>query len=144
MIQSSQPRKQRYFRANAPMHVRQNFVNVHISKDLAKRLGIKKRSIEVRKGDTVKIMSGDSRGKSGKVTSVNLKTSKVLIEGVSRRNAKNKELLVPIHASNLYITDLDISDKLRAEEVGKKAEKKAAEEKKTDDKAEAKAEAKQV
>ncbi|MDE1834655.1 MAG: 60S ribosomal protein L26, partial [Candidatus Micrarchaeota archaeon] len=48
MIESSQPRKQRLFRANAPMHIRQNFVNVHISKDLAKKLGIKRRSIEIR------------------------------------------------------------------------------------------------
>src|SRR5271155_5033368 len=98
MIQSSQPRKQRKFRANAPMHIRQNFVNVHISKELKEKLGVKRRSIELRKGDTVKIMVGDNRGKTGKVAKVNLKTGKIFIEGVTRKNAKSKEKLVPIYS----------------------------------------------
>src|SRR5271155_4200678 len=98
MIQSSQPRKQRKFRANAPMHMRQNFVNVHISKELSAKLGIKRRSIEVRKGDTVKVMTGDNRGKTGKVSIVNLKTGKVFIEGIVRKTAKSKDKLIPIYS----------------------------------------------
>src|SRR5271154_5987021 len=112
MIQSSQPRKQRLFRATAPMHIRQNFVNVHISKELKEKLGIKRRSIEIRKGDTVKVMTGDSKGKTGKVAKVNLKTGKILIEGLTRKNAKNKDKLMPIYSSTLYLTDLDLTDKL--------------------------------
>src|SRR5271163_2628205 len=110
MIQSSQPRKQRKFRATAPMHMRQNFVNVHISKELAAKLGIKRRSIEVRKGDTVKVMTGDNRGRSGKVAQVDLKSGNVQIEGLTRKNAKNKDKLMPIYSSNLYLTDLDLTD----------------------------------
>ncbi len=109
--------------ANAPMHMRQNFVNVHISKELSAKLGLKRRSIEVRKGDTVKVMTGDNKGKTGKVAEVNLSTGKVLIEGIARKNAKSKERLIPIYSSNLYLTDLDLTDKNRQAEVQKKPTK---------------------
>ena len=113
MIKSSKPRKQRKFRYTAPMHTRQNFVNVHISETLSSKLGIKRRSIEVRKGDTVKVMVGDNKGKGGKVSAVSLKTGKILIEGIIKKDAKGKEKPIPIHASNVYLSDLDMSDKLR-------------------------------
>ena len=117
MIKSAKPRKQRLFRLTAPMHVRQNFVNAHISKDLANRLGIRRRSIEVRRGDTVKIMAGRSRGKSGKVTKVNLGNGRILIDGVTVKDSKNKDVLVQVPACNVYLTDLDVSDKFRKAEL---------------------------
>jgi large subunit ribosomal protein L24 len=114
MISSAQPRKQRLFRFTAPMHDRQKFVHAHISKELAAKLGIKKRNIGVRKGDIVKIMSGKNKGKSGKVTNVDLKKAAVLVEGIFRKNAKGKELQIAISASNVYLTELDLTDKLRS------------------------------
>jgi len=102
------------------MHIRQNFVNVHISKELKEKLGLKRRSIEIRKGDMVKVMAGDSRGRTGKVAKVNLKTGKVFIEGLTRKNAKSKEKLMPIYSSNLYLTELDLTDKERQAEVENK------------------------
>ncbi|MHB1830280.1 MAG: 50S ribosomal protein L24 [Candidatus Micrarchaeaceae archaeon] len=124
MIKSAKPRKQRKFRFTAPNHTRQNFINVHISKELSEKLGIKRRSIEARKGDTVKIMAGDSKGKSGKITAVSLKTGKIMVDGIVRKNSKNKELQIAIYASNTYLTDMDLSDKLRKAEIdGIKAKK---------------------
>lgn len=117
MIQSAKPRKQRKFRFTAPMHKRQNFVNVHISKELSTKLGTKRRSIEVRKGDTVKVMAGDHKGKSGKVVDVNLRTGKIRVDGVNRKNSKNKDLQIPLFASSVYLVDLDLTDKLRKAEV---------------------------
>ncbi len=117
MIKSSKARKQRRFRFNAPLHERQKFVNAHISKELSAKLGIKKRSIEIRKGDTVKVRSGDQKGKSGKVIKVDLRKSKVSIDGLNVKNAKGKESNILINVSNLYITDLDLSDKLRKEKI---------------------------
>jgi large subunit ribosomal protein L24 len=117
MIESSKPRKQRIFRYSAPMHLRQHMVNAHISKQLSEKLGIKKRSIAVRKGDTVMVMKGSSKGKSGKVSDVDLNRYTVTVEGVVRKNAKGKELPIPINASNVYITDLNDSDKLRKEKI---------------------------
>jgi large subunit ribosomal protein L24 len=124
MIASGKPRKQRAFRYNAPMHVRQKFVHVRLAKELASKLGIRKRSIAVRRGDTVRVMSGGSRGKTGKVASVDLKRAIVLVEGIVRKNAKGKESQIPIKSSNVYAIDLDLSDKLRSARIsGAGAEK---------------------
>ena len=120
LMKSSKPRKQRLFRYQAPAHIRQSFVHSRISKELAKKLGIKKRSAQVKKGDTVKIMVGSNKGKSGKVNLVETKKGILLVEGVSRRNAKGKELQIPIKTSNVYITDLELSDKLRKLKLGLK------------------------
>ena len=127
MIASGKPRKQRVFRYNAPMHVRQKFVHVRVAKELAAKLGVKRRSVAVRRGDTVKVMSGGSRGKTGKVASVDLKRAIVLVEGIVRKNAKGKESQIPIKSSNVYAIDLDLSDKLRSARLaGAKAEAKSA------------------
>ena len=120
MLQSGQRRKQRKFRFTAPPHVRQKFMHCHIDKALAKKLGIKRRAAQVHKGDTVKVMVGKHKGKSGKVSSVDTKSEMVLIEGINRKNAKAKELPIPIRASNVYITELDLNDKLRKEKLGVK------------------------
>ncbi len=119
MIQSSQPRKERKFRFNAPLHDRQKFMHAHVSDELAKKLGIKSRSISVRKGDTVKVQSGKHRGKSGKVSQVSLKTGRIFIEGINRKDAKGKEFPLPIYSSNVYLTDLDLTDKLRSAKMEK-------------------------
>ncbi|MGC8699592.1 MAG: 50S ribosomal protein L24 [Candidatus Micrarchaeia archaeon] len=119
MIQSSKPREQRKFRYTAPLHIRQKFASAHISKELAQKLGIKRRSIELRRGDIVKVMAGGQKGKSGKVNKINLRKGFVYVEGITRKTAKGKEIMVPIRSSNLYITDLDLSDKYRKDMLDK-------------------------
>jgi len=114
MIQSGKPRKQRLFRYTASNHLRQRFVHAHIAKELAAKLGIKRRSIGVRRGDTVKVMAGAHRGKSGKVSGVDLHKAVVFVEGITRKNARGKETQIPISASNIYITEMDMNDRLRA------------------------------
>lgn len=114
------------FRYSAPMHVRQKFVHAHISKELAKKLGIKRRSIAVRKGDTVKIMAGKNRGKTGKVADVDLGRGTIQVEGVVRKTAKGKEIMLPIRASNVYLTDMDLNDRLRKKKVDQSRVKQVA------------------
>ncbi len=41
----------------------------------------------------------------------------MLVEGITRKNAKGKELQIPIKSSNVYVTDLDLSDKLRSAKI---------------------------
>lgn len=120
MLQSGQRRKQRKFRFTAPAHVRQKFTHSHVSKELRQKLGIKRRSVQVRKGDTVKVMAGANRGKSGKVNGVDTQRSVVFIDGIMRKNAKGKEKAVPIRASVVYITDMDLADKYRKAKLGVK------------------------
>ncbi len=112
-----QARKQRIFRFNAPMHARQNFVHAHIDKATRQKLGIKTRSTQLHKGDTVKVMTGSNKGKSGKVMAVNLRTSKITVSNVTRKNARGKEYGIPISANNVYITELNLEDKLRVKKL---------------------------
>jgi large subunit ribosomal protein L24 len=114
MIKSSKPKKQRFFRFNAPMHARQHFLHSHVDKALKTKLGIKKRSIQISRGDTVKVMAGSKKGTTGKVIRVSLRTGKISIDSLIKKNAKGKEFNVPVSASNVYITDLNLTDKIRA------------------------------
>ena len=72
--------------------------------------------VYIKKGDNVKILAGDSKGKSGKVLEVVVETYRAIVENVnlatkhSKPNAKNpKGGLVkqemPIHISNLQLID---------------------------------------
>ncbi len=96
------------------MHVRQHFVHSHLDKALRAKLGIKKSSVQISKGDTVKVMAGSKKGTTGKVTRVSLRTGRISIDSLVKKNAKGKEFNVPISASNVYITDLNLTDKMRA------------------------------
>jgi large subunit ribosomal protein L24 len=110
-IRSKQPRKQRKYRYNAPMHVRQKFVSAHLSEVLRNRFG--KRSLALRKGDEVKVVRGESKGFKGRIERIDLKNSKVYIEGLNVKKVDGSEVLKPIHPSNLIITDPKMEDKRR-------------------------------
>lgn len=114
MIQSGKARKQRLFRYTAPMHAKQHFAHAHIDKALRTKLNIKKRAIQISKGDTVKVMAGGKRGTTGKVTRVNLRTGRLYLDSLMKKNARGKEFGVSISVNNVYITDLNLSDKVRA------------------------------
>ncbi|MDD4878589.1 MAG: 50S ribosomal protein L24 [Candidatus Nanoarchaeia archaeon] len=108
---SKRPRKQRNYAYKAPLHVKQKFVSAHLSKELRKKHG--KRSIGIRKGDKVKIMRGQFKGKTGAVSLVNVKQSKVAVEGIDnirKDGTKTPYMFVP---SNLMITEIMIEDKQR-------------------------------
>ncbi len=125
MIKSSKPRRQRLFRYTAPMHERQKFVHAHIDKQLREKLKLKNRTIQLSKGDTVKVMAGSNKGTAGKVTAINLKSGRIYIDTIKRKNAKGKESGVPINSSNVYITDIDLSDKIRAAKLNLKQQPKS-------------------
>ena len=126
MMSSSKPRKQRFFRYNAPMHVRQHFVHVHLDRQLREKLSLKKRAVQISRGDTVKVMSGSKRGTTGKVVRVSLSTGRVFIDSLMKKNAKGKEFNVPISSSNVYITELNLADGRRADRLKLKQEANAA------------------
>ncbi len=67
---------------------------------------------KVKKGDTVRVLSGSGRGLSGKVLAVYPKEERVIVEGVNvvkrRRRARRAgekgqvvEVTIPIHISNV-------------------------------------------
>ncbi len=72
--------------------------------------------LHVSKGDTVRVMRGDDKGKEGKVLRVFLKTGRVLVEGVNmvkmHRKARTaeeqsgiREAPASLHSSNVMLLD---------------------------------------
>jgi large subunit ribosomal protein L24 len=114
---SVQPRKQRAYVRNAPLHVKSELVASHLSKDLRQKH--KRRAVRVKVGDKVKVMRGTFRNKSGKVERVNVKEQKVYITGVELIKRDGSKALFPVHPSNLLIQELDAADKRRFGEVKK-------------------------
>ena len=115
---SKKPAKQRKETKEMHLHQRKRLVSAHLSKEL--RDSLKKRSLAVRKGDTVKIMRGKYRGKTGKVVKVDLRKAKVYIEKLARKKVDGTEVLIPFNASNLMIVGIDRSDEKRIKHGKKK------------------------
>ena len=107
----SQPRKQRRFLYRAPLHVRHKMMAAPLSPELRKELG--RRSLPVRKGDTVKILRGKFRGHEGKVIKVSLKRMRIYVEGATLKRSDGKEVPYPIHPSKVMIVDVERSDERR-------------------------------
>jgi large subunit ribosomal protein L24 len=72
--------------------------------------------LHIKKGDTVMVISGESKGKSGRVIEVIIEKSRALVEGVNlvKRHTKPSatnpqggiiEKEAPIHISNLLVVD---------------------------------------
>lgn len=110
-VSSKQPRKQRKYRHNAPLHVKQKFISAHLSEVLRTRFG--KRSLSLRKGDEVKVTRGDDRGFKGKVERIDLKSSKIYIDGLNVKKVDGSEVLKPMDPSNVMITEAKVEDKRR-------------------------------
>jgi len=138
---SIQPRKQRKYRYNAPLHLKQKMVHVHLSPELRKKHGM--RNVQIRKGDKVKILRGKFSKKEGKVERVALKNEKVYITGMEAIKREGAKVPVAFTPSNLMIIELDLSDKKRKAKLSSdKGAKETKEEKKTEKKAEVKTEEK--
>ena len=75
-----------------------------------------RRKLNIKKGDTVMVIAGDSKGQQGRVLVVNVEKEKILVEGVNMvsKHARptNKtpkggiiQKEAPIHISNLKVID---------------------------------------
>ncbi|MEK6939871.1 MAG: 50S ribosomal protein L24 [Nanoarchaeota archaeon] len=124
---STQRRKQRKYRYNAPLHVRQKLVHVHLSKELRQKQGT--RAMQVRKGDKVKVLRGKFRKQEGKVERVILKRERVFVTGIEYTKKNGTKVPVPFQPSNLMIVALDMADKRR--KAGKAKTQKSTETKET-------------
>lgn len=115
---STQPRKQRKFRINAPLHIMHKFLSANLSKELRKKYA--KRNLPLRKGDEVLIMRGAFKKKKAKVTSVDLKNSRVVIEGMQRTKKDGSKVNVFFRPSILQIQTLNLEDKQRVAALNRK------------------------
>ncbi len=124
---SKQKRKQRKYKLNAPLHKRHKMVSANLSKELRKKYG--KRSIPLRKNDTVLIMRGKFKKKKGKVININLKRYKIYVEGIQKTKKDGSKVNVSLNSSNLQIQELNIEDKKRLKQTEQKTETKEIKEK---------------
>lgn len=108
---SVQPRKQRKFRFNSPLHRKRNFMSSHLSKELREKLN--KRSIPVRKEDKVKILRGQFKKITGKIVKVDYKRIKVNVDSAQLVKKDGSKVFYPINPSNIMIIELNIDDKER-------------------------------
>ena len=90
----------------------------------------KPHKLHIKKGDTVKIISGNSRGKTGKVVSVLVNENRAIVEDINivskhiKPSAANpnggiEKKEAPIHVSNLMLVDPTTGQATR---VGRKAD----------------------
>jgi large subunit ribosomal protein L24 len=112
---SCQPRKQRKYRFNAPLHVRKKFTASHLSRELRKKYQL--RSLGLRKGDRVKVMRGQFKGKTGKVERVDLRREKVYVAGIDITKKEGSKAFIPIHPSKLALQELNLDDRRRREKL---------------------------
>lgn len=84
----------------------------------------KQQKFHIRKGDTVKVIAGNSKGKSGKVLEMMGDKSRAIVEGaniVTKHNKPSAEspegginkVEAPIHISNLMLVDPASGDATR-------------------------------
>lgn len=108
---SAQPRKQRKYRYNAPLHIKQKFLAAPLAEALQKKYG--KKTAHVRKGDVVKVLRGQFRGQRGKVENVDLKRSRIFVEGAHVLKRDGAKASYPIHPSKVRVEELVLDDKKR-------------------------------
>jgi len=119
---SKQPRKQRKYLLNAPVHIRRKIMSVMLNKEIRELIGV--RNIPIRVGDYVKILRGRFRGVEGLVIKVDSKRYRIFVENAKYTTKTGKEVYYPIHYSKVMIMKLNLSDKKRIEILMRKAKNK--------------------
>ncbi|HLC52500.1 MAG TPA: 50S ribosomal protein L24 [Candidatus Nanoarchaeia archaeon] len=115
---SAQVRKQRKYRHNAPLHLKQKMLHGNLSKPLREKYGL--RNMQIRKGDKVKILRGQFKKKEGKVDRVDLKDEKIFVTGLEIIKKDGNRILQGISPSNAMIIELELSDHKRKMKVENK------------------------
>jgi large subunit ribosomal protein L24 len=110
---SRQPRRQRKAMYDADHQERRRRMAVPLSRELRTRYG--RRSLPVRKGDTVRVLSGSysTVGEERRVAKVNRRDYRLTLDNVTTKTADAKLKPLPIRASHLVLTKLNLSDPWR-------------------------------
>jgi large subunit ribosomal protein L24 len=114
------PSKQRTQTRRADLHERHDQVRATLDSDLREEHG--QRNVRVNAGDTVEVMRGDFAGEEGEVVDVDLKDAVVHVEDVTVEAADGEEITRPLDASNVRVTDLDLSDDRREQRLDAEGE----------------------
>lgn len=87
--------------------------------------------LHIKKGDTVKVLAGEDRGKQGKVLVVNVEKQRAMVEGLNmvskhtKPNAKNPQGGIVKKEAGIHISNLMVVDgKGNATRIGRKLDEK--------------------
>jgi ribosomal protein uL24 len=105
------PRRQRKALYTARPFQRRRRMTVPLSKDLRGRFHA--RSLPLRKGDTVRVLSGSFVGREERVAKVDRRGYSVILDNVTLKTGEEKLKPLPIRTSHLVITRLNLSDPWR-------------------------------
>jgi len=108
---------------NASLVVKSKLLCSHLSKELQQKYN--KNSIRVTEGDTVRVMRGEFKGVTGKITRVSSDKNGIAVEGIKKEKLKGGNLDVFIHTSNVLVTDINTEDKWRQNKLEGKKQKPA-------------------
>ncbi|MCP8310077.1 MAG: 50S ribosomal protein L24 [Candidatus Methylarchaceae archaeon HK02M1] len=112
---SSKPSKVRKKLFTSPPHIRSKQISSHLSEGLRSKYNV--RSSRVKKDDVVKVVRGEYKGIEGKVTEVDAKTGRIMVEGITREKIAGGTTPVKIHPSKVIIMELKLDDKWRKEKL---------------------------
>src|SRR5580700_1678692 len=110
---SIQPRRQRKAVFTADHQERRRRMAVPLSRELRTRYG--RRSLPVRKGDTVRVLAGSysTVGEERRVARVDREHYRLTLDNVTTKTADAKLKPLPIRPSHLVLTKLNLSDAWR-------------------------------
>ena len=105
------PRRQRKALYTAASFQRRRRMTVPLSRDLRRRFHA--RSLPLRKGDTVRVLSGSFVGREERVAKVDRRGYSVILDNVTLKTGEEKLKPLPIRTMHLVITRLNLSDPWR-------------------------------
>jgi large subunit ribosomal protein L24 len=110
---STNPSKQRKYRDNAPLHVKDKLVSANASQELRDELGT--RTVKIRTGDRAKVMRGDNKGAEGIINDIDRENAVVYIDGIDNERNDGSLQQKALRPSNLQIVALNVEDPDRLE-----------------------------
>lgn len=87
--------------------------------------------IKLKKGDTVKVISGESRGQQGKIVSIDIAKQRAIVEGVNmvskseKPNAKNTNGGIVKKEGSIHISNLMFVEGGKTIRIGRKLNEKS-------------------
>jgi large subunit ribosomal protein L24 len=87
--------------------------------------------LKLKKGDTVKVISGEARGQQGKIVTIDLKKSRAIVEGVNmiskseKPSAKNTNGGITKKEGSIHISNLMFIEGGKGVRIGRKLNEKS-------------------
>jgi large subunit ribosomal protein L24 len=125
-ISPHSPRRQRRALYEATSAERRRRMTVPLSRELRARFH--RRSVPVRKGDTVRVLAGSYEGREERVARVDRRAYTVTLDNVTLKTAEEKLKPLPLRPAYLVLTRLNLADGWRRRSLHVKEEELTPEE----------------